>query len=108
MSRYGSTEKSVTCVDGIEETLEVPNIIFDDVKEGNRFYEIRTPRVTEIVRNHFDCMVLTGARLEQGRDSIGCFGGFLDDVSVLLIWLLICLYTIPIHHCHISTAPFLQ
>ena len=87
MTRYGTTEKSITCLDGKEETLAVPNIIFEEVyKDGSRSHELRTPRVTEIVRNHFDCMVLTGARLEQGKDSIGCFGGFLDDVSSLFIW----------------------
>jgi leishmanolysin-like peptidase len=80
MSRYGSTERSLTCADGKEETMKVPNIIFEEKDtEGYVSYEIRSPRVTEIVRNHFDCMILTGAKLEQGKGSIGCFGGFLDD-----------------------------
>lgn len=86
MSRYGSTEKKITCVDGKEEALDVPNIIFEEIyQDGNRSYELRTSRVTEIIRNHFDCMILTGARLEQRSDSIGCFGGFLDDVSVVCL-----------------------
>eukprot|EP00804_Cyclotella_cryptica_P004796 CCRYP_004889-RA/>CCRYP_004889-RA protein AED:0.03 eAED:0.03 QI:201/1/1/1/1/0.75/4/730/816 len=80
MTRYGTTEKSLSCVDGTEETMEVPNIITEAVdKDGHHVYEIRTPRVTEVVRNHFDCMVLRGARLKDGKDSISCFGGFLDD-----------------------------
>lgn len=82
MSRYGSTERSLICADGKEETMKVPNIIFEEKDaDGSVSYEIRTPKVTEIVRNHFDCMILTGAKLEQGKGSIGCFGGFLDDVS---------------------------
>lgn len=97
MARYGTTEKTITCVDGKEEILEVPNIISQDVdKDGNYSYEIRTPRVTEIIRNHFDCMVLTGARLQQEKDSIGCFGGFLDDVSYC--WHLLCIQYIIVTH----------
>lgn len=84
MTRYGTTDKALNCVDGTEETMEVPNIITEVVdKSGRHVYEIRTPRVTEVVRNHFDCMVLRGARLEDGKDSISCFGGFLDDVSTM-------------------------
>ncbi|KAL7517558.1 hypothetical protein ACHAWX_002474 [Stephanocyclus meneghinianus] len=84
MTRYGTTDKTLNCVDGTEETMEVPNIITEVVdKSGRHVYEIRTPRVTEVVRNHFDCMVLRGARLEDGKDSISCFGGFLDDVSTM-------------------------
>lgn len=80
MTRYGTTERTLTCVDGTEEFLQVPNIVSEDVDlDGNLSFELRTPRVTEIVRNHFSCMPLTGARLEQGSGSIGCFGGFLDD-----------------------------
>ena len=66
-------------MDGKEESLEVPNVLFEEIdKDGNRYYEIRTPRATEVIRNHFDCMVLTGAKLERSN-SIGCYGGFLDD-----------------------------
>lgn len=59
----------------------MPNIIHEDtdtVSEHSSF-EIRTPKVVEVVRNHFDCMTITGARLEHKKGGIGCFGGFLDD-----------------------------
>ena len=81
LAPYGATEKSVTCVDGTRETIEVPNIISEDSNPaGQRYFEIRTPKVIEVVRNHFDCMTLTGARLEPTKNSIGCFGGYLDGV----------------------------
>ncbi|KAL3800309.1 hypothetical protein HJC23_003605 [Cyclotella cryptica] len=80
LAHYGTSKKSLTCLDGTKETLQVPNIIFEDIdKNGQRSYEIRTPKVVEMVRNHFDCMILTGAKLEQRQDSIGCLGSFLDD-----------------------------
>ena len=53
-----------------------------DSDTGKVFYEIRTPRVIEVVRNHFNCMTLTGARMEVKKGGISCFGGFLDDVSM--------------------------
>ncbi|KAL7487748.1 hypothetical protein ACHAW6_013320 [Cyclotella cf. meneghiniana] len=80
LARYGTSKKSITCSDGTQETLDVPNIIFEEVDmKGHSSYEIRTPTVVEMVRNHFGCMVLTGARLEQRQDSIGCIGSYLDD-----------------------------
>ncbi|KAL3792182.1 hypothetical protein HJC23_009646 [Cyclotella cryptica] len=79
-TRYGTTLKSLTCVDGTQETMELPNIVVEDFDaNGHQIYEIRTPRVTEIVGNHFNCMDITGARLERGVSRIGCFGSFLDD-----------------------------
>jgi hypothetical protein len=81
---YGSIEKIATCVDGTQETISLPNIISEDVDSstGQAYYEIRTPSVIEIVRNHFGCMTMTGARLEAKKGSTGCFGGFLDEVSL--------------------------
>lgn len=79
---YGSMEKTITCVDGTKETIDVPNMISESQSTGEVSYEIRTPKVIEVVRNHFDCMTLTGAKLESSKKgSTSCFGGFLDDVS---------------------------
>lgn len=78
---YGTTEKTVNCVDGTKETIEVPNMISEFESAGEVSYEIKTPKVIEVVRNHFDCMTLTGAKLESNKGSTSCFGGFLDDVS---------------------------
>jgi hypothetical protein len=83
MTKYGTTKKSLTCLDGTKERMEVPNIIFEDVSPtGQHSFKIRTPKVVEMVRNHFDCMAMTGAKLEQSQDSISCIGSFLDDVSL--------------------------
>ena len=78
---YGTIEKTVNCVDGTKESIEVPNMISEFESAGEVSYEIKTPKVIEIVRNHFDCMTLTGAKLESKAGSTSCFGGFLDDVS---------------------------
>ena len=78
---YGTIEKLVTCVDGTKETIEVPNMIRATEYSGEISYEIRTPKVIEVVRNHFDCMTLTGAKLESKKSATSCFGAYLDDVS---------------------------
>lgn len=79
--RYGTMEKTVTCVDGTKEKIEVPNVIHETDSSGEVSYEIRTPKAIEIVRNHFDCMTLTGVKLESKKGGTSCFGSFLDDVS---------------------------
>lgn len=81
---YGSVEKNSNCVDGTQETISLPNIISEDVDSstGQVYYEIRTPSVIEVVRNHFGCMTMTGARLGAKKGTTGCFGGFLDEVSL--------------------------
>ncbi|KAL7543808.1 hypothetical protein ACHAXR_013124 [Thalassiosira sp. AJA248-18] len=82
---YGATKKhNANCVDGTtsETAISIPNIIaeeIDDANNGQVYYEIRTPKVIEVVRNHFDCMTMTGARLEAKKGSVSCFGGFLDE-----------------------------
>lgn len=93
---YGSTEKTVTCVDGSEKTLLVPNILqrsFDlnlDASGKERgLWEVTTPTVRQVIRNHFDCQSLAGARLSQSESS-SCFGDsfdrryhFDDDLSAI-------------------------
>jgi len=81
---YGSVEKNANCVDGTQETISLPNIISEDVDSstGQVYYEIRTPNVIEVVRNHFGCMTMAGARLDAKKGTTGCFGGFLDEVSL--------------------------
>ena len=72
---YGSTEKTVTCVDGTEETLMVPNVLqsSDDILEP--YFQVTTPTVRQVIRNHFDCQSLFGARLNQATS---CFGDSFD------------------------------
>lgn len=82
---YGTTERHVNCVDGSQEFMSLANIISEDVDtNGQVYYEIRTPNVIEVVRNHFSCMTLTGARLEMKNRVSSCVGSFLDEVSLPL------------------------
>jgi len=81
---FGSTEKSVTCVDGSEKTLVVPNILrssldltIDASGKKTGLWEVTTPTVRQVIRNHFDCQSLLGARLSQ-RESSSCFGDSFD------------------------------
>ena len=59
-------------------------------KEENHYldviaYEIKTPNVIQVIRNHFDCQILTGARLTHMDTSSSCFGSYWNEVS--MIWL---------------------
>jgi hypothetical protein len=83
---YGTNMKNVICVDGTQEIISLPNTISEEIDSntGQVFYEIRTPNVIEVVRNHFDCMTMTGARLEGTTGTTSCFGAFLDEVRVFI------------------------
>jgi len=82
--QYGATMKEVTCVDGSKQTLPMPHVLEakfdadDDRLTPTPYYEIVTPTVRQVVRNHFDCQSLRGARLDRGGKSSSCFGDFFD------------------------------
>jgi hypothetical protein len=47
---------------------------------GLLYYEIATPRVQSVVRNHFNCQSLNGARLEiQDTSATACVGSHWDE-----------------------------
>ena len=77
------SETTVTCVDGVERTLVLPDtntmeIGIDD--RGRRFATIVTPKVTAIARNQFDCQSLSGAALEnQPTRAESCVGDHWDE-----------------------------
>lgn len=73
---WGTTERTVACADGDEETFDVPNIL----TEVDGIWEITSLTVQQVVRNQFDCQSLTGARLEN-QSSSNCFSSHLDEVS---------------------------
>ena len=83
---YGATTQEVTCVDGSKRTLSMPKILeatVDSTSENlvsqTPYYEIVTPTVRQVVRNHFDCQTLHGARLSGGGGkSSSCFGDSFD------------------------------
>lgn len=66
---WGEREVNLECLDDEKRVrLKMPlsNIIQErSERENELFYEISTPSVMQIVRNHFDCQTLTGARLEK-------------------------------------------
>ena len=52
---------------------------------GVKYYEIVTPTVVQVVRNHFDCQIMTGARLEnQPGSPSNCFGSNWDQRLFLM------------------------
>ena len=58
---------TVTCVDGVERTLILPNentLKFFIASNGQRYASIVTPKVQAVARNQFDCQTLAGAQLE--------------------------------------------
>lgn len=70
--------KTVTCVDGNMIRTAAPSdttLKAGFTNRGNLYYEIVTPTVTQVVRNHFDCQKMSGARLENQPTNDGnCFG----------------------------------
>jgi len=76
---------TVTCVNG-ETTPFVgmpgPAVMQEGRHEGtgNRYFEIVTPTVQKVVRNHFNCQKMTGARLENQPTSTDCFGSHFDEM----------------------------
>eukprot|EP00554_Chaetoceros_debilis_P014309 CAMPEP_0194124942 /NCGR_PEP_ID=MMETSP0150-20130528/59201_1 /TAXON_ID=122233 /ORGANISM="Chaetoceros debilis, Strain MM31A-1" /LENGTH=2931 /DNA_ID=CAMNT_0038818727 /DNA_START=94 /DNA_END=8886 /DNA_ORIENTATION=- len=70
--------KTVTCVDGNMVRTVAPSdstLKAGFTKRGKLFYEVVTPTVRQVVRNHFDCQKMSGARLENQPTNDGnCFG----------------------------------
>lgn len=80
----GATKKNVTCVNGDVEEMYVPNMLLPTIESGDHrrddmdypSFIISSPTVKQVVRNHFDCQSISGARLD--RNPVTCFGGALD------------------------------
>lgn len=81
---WGATKKAVTCVDGVTREVFVPNILLSTIESDDHgrqdinhpSFEIISPTVKQVIRNHFDCQTLSGARLD--REPSSCFGEALD------------------------------
>lgn len=50
-----------------------------DATTGISYFEVRTPLVAQVARNHFNCHSLTGARLENSPTSADCFGSHWEE-----------------------------
>jgi leishmanolysin-like peptidase len=75
--------KTVTCVDGQERTLILPDentMVFATGNDGRIAATIVTPKVAAVARNQFDCPSLAGAQLENKptRDD-SCAGDHWDE-----------------------------
>jgi len=74
---YGTKQKQVTCVDGSNVILDIPNILQQAYPiHGRKYFEVITSTVLQVVRNHFNCQMLSGAKLDNSPLSESCFGGF--------------------------------
>ena len=76
-------ERTVTCNDGSERTIEFPanntiqmRVTTPGIAGDERIhYEVVTPRVQTVVRNLYNCSTLTGARLEsEATNTAECAG----------------------------------
>ncbi|KAL3794367.1 hypothetical protein ACHAWO_007342 [Cyclotella atomus] len=78
------TLSSVTCVNGEEVAYvglpgeHVMKEVVDKDTTTNHF-EVITPTVQRIIRNHFNCANATGAKLENQPTSQDCFGSHFDE-----------------------------
>jgi len=78
-------DATVTCVDGkqrvLKEGLPDSNTLrFLTAENGQRYASIVTPKVRTVVQNHFNCMDLEGAQLEnQPTGSNSCTGDHWDE-----------------------------
>lgn len=78
------TLNSVKCVSGEEVAyvgLPGHNVMkqVTDKETGSNHFEVITPTVQRIVRNHFNCPNATGAKLENQPTSQDCFGSHWDE-----------------------------
>eukprot|EP00978_Attheya_sp_CCMP212_P011026 scaffold26915_cov71-Attheya_sp.AAC.9 len=82
--------ENVICSDGsIQNNIIRPSSVttlgegMSSNNKGTPYFEIITPTVTQLVRNHFDCQQLTGARLEnQVTTPEDCYGSHWDEVRL--------------------------
>lgn len=77
-------QTKVTCVTGREQTVVMPdpNTLQISTEEHNnqRYAMVTTPKVKTVVRNHFNCQTLQGARLEnQPTNPRSCFGDHWEE-----------------------------
>jgi hypothetical protein len=77
---------TVTCVDGEQRTyvgMPSPEVLREGRHPitGNRYFMVVTPTVRRVVRNHFDCQTMEGARLENQQGTTDCFGSHWDELQ---------------------------
>jgi len=74
---------TVTCVDGVQRSLILPDentMKFFVANNGQRYASIVTDKVAQVARNQFDCQSLAGAQLEnQPTGAESCTGDHWDE-----------------------------
>eukprot|EP00551_Chaetoceros_affinis_P011342 CAMPEP_0203677368 /NCGR_PEP_ID=MMETSP0090-20130426/27956_1 /ASSEMBLY_ACC=CAM_ASM_001088 /TAXON_ID=426623 /ORGANISM="Chaetoceros affinis, Strain CCMP159" /LENGTH=674 /DNA_ID=CAMNT_0050544241 /DNA_START=265 /DNA_END=2289 /DNA_ORIENTATION=- len=83
--------RKVPCVNGKEDMVffgisdetmvhRMEPVKFNGMKQMRSYYEITLPSVRQVVRNHFNCPMAGGARLEnQPTNPNSCFGAHFDE-----------------------------
>jgi leishmanolysin-like peptidase len=73
----------VECVDGSWAEMELPDesyLVLGKTNRGLLHYTLTTPRAQQAARNHFNCVSVTGIRLENQPTGVGdCVGTHLDE-----------------------------
>uniref|UniRef100_A0A7R9W347 EGF-like domain-containing protein n=1 Tax=Pseudictyota dubia TaxID=2749911 RepID=A0A7R9W347_9STRA len=75
-------QERVACVDGAVRNEYRPSrdvLAEGATANGARYFELVTPRIATVARNHFNCASLRGARLENQPTSESCFGSHFDE-----------------------------
>lgn len=75
------------CLDGTRKDVNVPSentLRKGQTPSGIEYYEVVTPTVKQIARNHFNCPTMEGIRIEnQPTNSEDCFGSHFEE---RLLW----------------------
>jgi hypothetical protein len=76
--------QAITCVDGsVRSTMfpsEVTTLQRGVTDKGLIYYDVVTPTVRTVARNHYNCSTLAGARLENQPNNVGaCVGDHWDE-----------------------------
>jgi len=71
------------CIDGTKRDVNVPSentLRKGQTASGIEYYEVITPTVKQIARNHFNCPTMEGIRIEnQPTNPDDCFGSHFDE-----------------------------
>mmetsp|Transcript_476 Transcript_476/g.771 ORF Transcript_476/g.771 Transcript_476/m.771 type:complete len:463 (+) Transcript_476:730-2118(+) len=74
--------RTVDCVDGTRQYIVFPSedtLQSEISSQGRLYYNLMTPRIQTVVRNHFNCQSLVGARLENQPTAESCTGSHFDE-----------------------------
>lgn len=82
LTRRPFQRRTVKCADGSSRVLVFASeatLQWNVTSEGLHYFDVVTPHVATVVRNHFNCPALHGARLENQRLFRQCIGTHWDE-----------------------------